>query len=68
MGRPILRTEEQAGDIVVKDIMCGEEAAAARSMLQISYPVRLASDGDSRAFAFEYPAPSPPAGQAGTCC
>ena len=40
MGRPILRTEEQAGDIVVKDIMCGDEAAAARSMLQISYPVR----------------------------
>lgn len=41
VGRPILRTEEQAGDIVVKDIMCGDEAAAARSMLQISYPVRL---------------------------
>jgi hypothetical protein len=40
VGRPILRTEEQAGDIVVKDIMCGDEAAAARSMLQISYPVR----------------------------
>lgn len=40
VGRPILRTEEQAGDIVVKDIMCGDEAAAARSMLQITYPVR----------------------------
>lgn len=39
VGRPILRSEEQAGDIVVKDIMCGDEAAAARSMLQISYPV-----------------------------
>ncbi|KAE8143295.1 actin family [Aspergillus pseudotamarii] len=39
VGRPILRTEEQAGDIVVKDIMCGDEAAAARSMLQISYPM-----------------------------
>jgi actin-related protein 2 len=39
IGRPILRTEEKAGDIVVKDIMCGEEAAAARTMLQISYPV-----------------------------
>ena len=39
VGRPILRTEERAGDIVVKDIMCGDEAAAARSMLQISYPV-----------------------------
>jgi hypothetical protein len=43
VGRPILRTEEQAGDIVVKDIMCGDEAAAARSMLQISYPVRSTS-------------------------
>lgn len=43
VGRPILRSEEQAGDIVVKDIMCGDEAAAARSMLQISYPVRSGS-------------------------
>ncbi|QSS59502.1 endocytosis and membrane growth and polarity [Histoplasma capsulatum] len=39
VGRPILRSEEQAGDIIVKDIMCGDEAAAARSMLQISYPM-----------------------------
>jgi hypothetical protein len=59
VGRPILRTEEQAGDIVVKDIMCGEEAAAARSMLQISYPVRLALNSHTRALTFEYPAPSP---------
>lgn len=43
VGRPILRTEEQSGDIVVKDIMCGDEAAAARSMLQISYPVCIMS-------------------------
>lgn len=40
VGRPILRSEERDGDIVVKDIMCGDEAAAARSMLQITYPVR----------------------------
>ena len=40
VGRPILRTEEKAGDLVIKDIMCGDEAAAARAMLQISYPVR----------------------------
>ncbi|KAF2169888.1 hypothetical protein M409DRAFT_20302 [Zasmidium cellare ATCC 36951] len=40
VGRPILRTEEQApGDIQLKDIMCGDEAAAARSMLQITYPM-----------------------------
>ena len=41
VGRPILRSEERQGDIVVKDIMCGDEAAAARSMLQITYPVWL---------------------------
>ncbi|KAL8847838.1 MAG: hypothetical protein Q9221_007140 [Calogaya cf. arnoldii] len=39
VGRPILRSEEKSGDIVVKDIMCGDEAAAARSMLQITYPM-----------------------------
>lgn len=40
VGRPILRTEERdGGDIQLKDIMCGDEAAAARSMLQITYPV-----------------------------
>ncbi|RPB13985.1 Actin/actin-like protein [Morchella conica CCBAS932] len=39
VGRPILRAEERQGDIVVKDIMCGDEAAAARSMLQITYPM-----------------------------
>lgn len=42
MGRPVLRTEEQAvGDVVLRDIMCGDEAAAARNMLQITYPVRM---------------------------
>jgi hypothetical protein len=40
VGRPILRAEERDGDIKIKDIMCGDEAAAARSMLQITYPVR----------------------------
>ena len=51
VGRPILRTEEQAGDIQVKDIMCGDEAAAARSMLQITYPVRdLHERGHSESF------------------
>ena len=43
VGRPILRSEERDGNVVVKDIMCGDEAAAARSMLQITYPVRLAT-------------------------
>lgn len=40
VGRPILRTEEKGdNDLVIKDIMCGDEAAAARTMLQISYPM-----------------------------
>lgn len=40
VGRPILRSEEQTdSDVVIKDIMCGDEAAAARTMLQISYPM-----------------------------
>lgn len=35
-----MRTEEKGGnDMVIKDIMCGDEAAAARTMLQISYPM-----------------------------
>lgn len=39
IGRPILRSEEQGSTDVLKDIMCGDEAAAARNMLQISYPM-----------------------------
>jgi hypothetical protein len=49
VGRPILRSEEQGeSDVVLKDIMCGDEAAAARSMLQISYPVRSESPANTR--------------------
>ncbi|KAK3385712.1 actin family [Podospora didyma] len=40
VGRPILRSEEKGdSDVVIKDIMCGDEAAAARNFLQISYPM-----------------------------
>ncbi|KAI1322129.1 actin family [Xylariaceae sp. FL0255] len=44
VGRPILRSEEKTSggpdnDIVIKDIMCGDEAAKARTMLQITYPM-----------------------------
>ena len=40
VGRPILRSEEKTdSDVVIKDIMCGDEAAAVRNMLQISYPM-----------------------------
>ncbi|CUS13716.1 unnamed protein product [Tuber aestivum] len=41
VGRPILRAEERAGDMIVKDIMVGDDAAAVRTMLQITYPVLL---------------------------
>ncbi|KAI5797480.1 actin family [Peziza echinospora] len=39
VGRPILRAEERSGDMVIKDIMMGDEAAAVRTMLQITYPM-----------------------------
>ncbi|KAJ3054175.1 Actin- protein 2 [Rhizophlyctis rosea] len=39
VGRPILRAEEKIGDVTLKDIMVGDEAAAVRSMLQMSYPM-----------------------------
>ncbi|KAF8476092.1 actin family [Kalaharituber pfeilii] len=39
VGRPILRAEERSGDMVIKDVMMGDEAAAVRTMLQISYPM-----------------------------
>lgn len=46
VGRPILRAEERADEtasqlngIEMKDIMCGDEASAVRSLLQISYPM-----------------------------
>lgn len=39
VGRPILRSEEKVGNVALKDIMVGDEAAAARSQLQITYPL-----------------------------
>lgn len=40
VGRPVLRAEEGAiGDVELKDIMVGDEAAAVRQALEISYPV-----------------------------
>jgi len=40
VGRPTLRAEEDAiGNIELKDIMCGDEAAAVRQALEIRYPV-----------------------------
>ncbi|KAG0369498.1 actin family [Gamsiella multidivaricata] len=39
VGRPILRAEESIGNVRVKDIMVGDEAAELRSILQMSYPM-----------------------------
>lgn len=47
VGRPILRAEERSTDLAgtaldgieIKDIMCGDEASAVRSLLQVSYPM-----------------------------
>lgn len=39
VGRPMMRSEEVIDNIKIKDIMCGEECAKLRSMLEISYPV-----------------------------
>ncbi|KAF8930657.1 actin family [Dissophora ornata] len=39
VGRPILRAEESIGNVRVKDIMVGDEAAELRSSLQMSYPM-----------------------------
>ena len=40
IGRPILRAEEAISETLeLKDIMCGDEAAAVRSVLDIKYPV-----------------------------
>ncbi len=40
VGRPLLRAEEVIDDTIeLKDIMCGEEASAARHSLDIRYPV-----------------------------
>jgi len=39
VGRPILRAEERMNNLEIKDIMVGDEAAAVRSLLQISYPM-----------------------------
>eukprot|EP01112_Ceratiomyxa_fruticulosa_P022677 TRINITY_DN8397_c0_g1_i1.p1 TRINITY_DN8397_c0_g1~~TRINITY_DN8397_c0_g1_i1.p1 ORF type:complete len:396 (-),score=113.74 TRINITY_DN8397_c0_g1_i1:286-1473(-) len=39
VGRPIMRSEEKVENMVVKDIMVGDEAAKLRSSLQITYPL-----------------------------
>jgi len=40
VGRPMLRAQQQIGDIELKPIMVGDEASQVRSMLEISYPLK----------------------------
>jgi len=39
VGRPMLRSTAKVGDIEIKDLMVGDEAAALRSMLEVAYPM-----------------------------
>jgi len=39
VGRPILRYEQKIDDVVLKDVMVGDEAAKIRAMLEVSYPI-----------------------------
>lgn len=39
IGRPILRAEEKIQDVVLKDIMVGDECTVARDFLETSYPI-----------------------------
>ena len=39
IGRPILRAEEKVQDMILKDIMVGDEVTKARDMLETSYPI-----------------------------
>jgi len=39
VGRPLLRSEEKIGGVEIKDVMFGDEAAAVRQNLQITYPL-----------------------------
>eukprot|EP00123_Amoebidium_parasiticum_P010872 comp20377_c0_seq1/m.25752 comp20377_c0_seq1/g.25752 ORF comp20377_c0_seq1/g.25752 comp20377_c0_seq1/m.25752 type:complete len:393 (-) comp20377_c0_seq1:261-1439(-) len=39
VGRPILRSTEKVGNMEIKDLMVGDEAAMARQFLEISYPM-----------------------------
>lgn len=39
IGRPILRAEEKVQDVVLKDIMVGDDVTKARDMLETSYPI-----------------------------
>ena len=40
VGRPVLRSEEKVKDVVLKDIMVGDECHEARDFLETAYPIQ----------------------------
>jgi len=57
VGRPILRAEEAISeDVTLKEVMCGDEAAAVRMSLDCSYPVEngIVKDWDDMELLWNY--------------
>jgi actin-related protein 2 len=56
VGGPTIRFEQEVLDIELKDIMVGDEAARARSMLQMSYPITngIIKDWDDMNHVWDY--------------
>ncbi|KAJ3019067.1 UNVERIFIED_CONTAM: Arp2/3 complex subunit, actin nucleation center, partial [Siphonaria sp. JEL0065] len=56
VGRPILRAEERMGDAKLADVMVGDEAAALRQMLQMTYPMEngIVKDWDNMLHLWDY--------------
>lgn len=56
IGRPMMRAEEEFKDVVLKDIMVGDECAALRAMLETSYPVEngIVKDWEGMGHLWDY--------------
>ena len=39
VGRPVLRASQKIGDVEVKELMVGDEAAPLRAYLEVAYPL-----------------------------
>ena len=58
VGKPILRVEEKANDnqVILKDIMCGDEAAKHRKYLEIEHPMEngIVRNWDNMDYLLDY--------------
>lgn len=56
IGRPLMRYEEEFGDVELKDVMVGDECAQHRSMLECSYPLKDGKviDWDGMRYLWDY--------------